>query len=54
MKRIILLVILLVILTTVGVSAGLLKFDAENLPKFFQTVKKENIIPSEKVRITNE
>ncbi|OGG20370.1 hypothetical protein A3D03_06000 [Candidatus Gottesmanbacteria bacterium RIFCSPHIGHO2_02_FULL_40_13] len=54
MKRIILLMILLVILISISVSAGLLKFDAENLPKFFQTNKKENIIQSEKVKITNE
>ena len=46
--------ILLVILISISVSAGLLKFDAENLPKFFQTNKKENIIQSEKVKITNE
>src|SRR3989338_9088331 len=54
MKRIILLMILLVILISISVSAGLLKFDAENLPKFFQTNKKENNIQSEKVKITNE
>lgn len=54
MRRIIHLMILLVILIFVGVSAGLLKFDAENLPKFFQTNNKENIIQSEKVKITNE
>lgn len=54
MKRVVILIGLLVILVFVGVSAGLLQFDTGNLPSFFQVNEKENIIQSEKIKITSE
>lgn len=54
MKRVVVLIGLLILLISIGVSAGLLKLDAGNLPSFFQANKKENIIQSEKIKITNE
>ncbi len=54
MKRILLLFFLLVVLIFMGVTAGLLKFDAGNLTNLFQENKKVNIVQSEKIKISSE
>lgn len=54
MKRILILVSLLILLTAIGASTGQLKLNVSDIGKFFQQKKSDISIPSEKVKVVEE